>query len=311
MKRAKLLLPLFILGTLFLFSCAEETDDDNRTTIQMEITDAPVDNANVSAVFVTVTDIKIDGESFAGFSGKQTIDIYALQNGRTEALGMSETEAKAYSNIELILDTETDASGNAPGCYVLTAEGMKDNLYTGISGTKTIRINKPFNAESQSSNRFVIDFDLRKTIQSNGNSDYEFASDATMNASLRLIKRNQAGSISGSINGNIMSSGKVVVYAYNKGSYNANTQATSATDFSGAVTSCNVDAAGNYTLSFMEEGEYEIVCASYNDDDNDGSMELQGTLSVDLLLGLDSSLATVSAESNTTLNISIEGLLPL
>lgn len=322
MKKVQILNYALILSlSFFFFQCTSddvegmEDQQGTKSEIEIEITDAPIDNANISGVFVTVAEIKLDGETYEGFSGRKTIDVYALQNGRTEVLGLGEMDAKTYSSLTLVLDADLDDSGNSPGCYVMTTDGFKDDLYANVGGMQEIVINKSVNTTQESRNKLVIDFDLRKTIDvqtTNGNNtDYEFNSNNTMNSSIRLIKKNESGSINGNVSGNLSSDNKIVVYAFKKGTYNQATQANSSTEFSAAITSCNAESNGDYTLSFLEEGEYEIICASYEDSDNDGQFEYKGTLALDILLGLDSSLATVNAESNTSLNINIAGVLSL
>ena len=319
MKRTQLLALATIFSFVFIFTqCTSDDVDDgeqgSKTEVEIEITDAPIDNTDISGVFVTVASIKLDGETYEGFGGRKTINIYALQNGNTEVLGLGEMNAKTYTNITLVLDAEVDQNGNSPGCYVMTANGTKDDLYANVSGMQEIVISKTFNTAEENRNRIVLDFDLRKTIdaQSSGSTtDYEFKSNATLKSSIRVVKRSQSGNVQGRISGNIDASSKTVVYAYQKGTYNQDTQATSSTEFSGAVTSCNPDSQGNYTLSFMEEGEYELVCASYEDEDNDGKFELQGTLALDLLLGLNTSLVDVNAEASASLDINIVGLISL
>ncbi len=320
-KRQFLIYPLMLLVSLFFIQCTEDTDTSTggetgaESEVQIEITDAPIDNSKISGVFVTVAAIKLDGETYEGFSGRKTINVYALQNGQTEVLGLGKMSTKTYSNITLVLDADADQNGNAPGCYVMTVDGTKDDLYANVSGMQEIVINKSINTAEESRNKLVIDFDLRKTIDaqttSSGASDYEFKANATMRSSIRAVRRNRSGNIRGQVTGNLSSSSKTVIYAYKSGTYNQQTEANSNTEFSSATSSCIADAEGNYTLAFMEEGEYEIVCASYEDEDNDGQFEFQGTLALDILLGLDTSIATVSAESNTSLNINVAGMLPL
>lgn len=316
MKKTQISIYSILLSFIFIFSqCATDDSQESRSDVEIEITDAPIDDASVSGVFVTVAAIKLDGEPYEGFNGRKTVNVYALQNGNTEVLGLGKMNAKTYTNITLVLDAERDENDNSPGCYVMTAAGIKDDLYANINGMQEIVISKTFNTAEESKNSIVLDFDLRKTIDANysaqGTADYEFKSNATLASSIRLVKRSESGEIRGKVSGNVSSSGKMVIYAYKNGTYDRGAEANSSTEFSGAVTSCKPDSAGNYTLSFMEEGEYEIVCAEYEDADNDGKFELKGTLALDILLGLDTSVATVDAESSTSVNIDIQGILQL
>jgi Zn-finger domain-containing protein len=72
-------------------------------------------------------------------------------------------------------------------------------------------------------------------------------------------------------------------------------------------------ADGSFELHFLESGDYELYFAGYEDDDQDGQFELEGSLSVDLdLLGdLDLGLIEVEANSSTRVDLTIIGLLPL
>jgi hypothetical protein len=78
------LLPLALIAGLFLTLNACLKDPETGVTgatkgdARIEITDAPTDDPNVKAVFVTVADIKVDGKSWAGFDGKVTIDPFGL-----------------------------------------------------------------------------------------------------------------------------------------------------------------------------------------------------------------------------------------
>ena len=116
---------MVMMSLLTMASCSKN-EDDNTTPEEAEayntsfkITDAPIDNANVDAVFVTIADVKVDGASLEGFS-KTTVELSALVNGETETLGNLDLAAGSYSNIELQLDYVTDDDGNTPGCWVET-----------------------------------------------------------------------------------------------------------------------------------------------------------------------------------------------
>ena len=93
-------------------ACSDDEEPSGSGQANVEVTDAPVDNAEVEGVFVTITDIKIDGQSAASFDGATTVDLLALQNGRTELLASKELNAGVYNNITFTLDLASDASGN-------------------------------------------------------------------------------------------------------------------------------------------------------------------------------------------------------
>ncbi len=127
----------FLLLSLFFTNCSkDEATSPNPTTppttvetkgrVNLEITDAPSDDPNIKGVFVTVAEVKIDGKTFDGFKGKTTIELSAYHSGRTEALGLGELETGSYKELTIVLDYETDAQGNSPGCYALTKNDEKE-----------------------------------------------------------------------------------------------------------------------------------------------------------------------------------------
>jgi hypothetical protein len=313
-----------LLGTLsFLFmafsACKKDNDPNDPSNgqkgqVTIEITDAPVDDAQVKSVFVTVAGIKIDGHSVDGFS-KTTIDLMAYQNGNTKSLGTYEMDAKAYSNITLILDFDQDENGNSPGCYVMDLDGTKHKLTTNASNE--VNMNYTFTNESSKENKLVIDFDLRKTIkrEQSGSSEYAFVSSAELNNAVRVVSRDKAGTIKGNCDDSFSNSDMIVVYSYKKGTYNRNTEvqgsAQSGLKFHNAVNSAKVDANGNFELHFLEEGEYEIHFAAYTHNQGSGKMELTGTLMLEVLSAIDLGSISLNASATLTVNVLVIGVVPV
>src|SRR5258708_40304153 len=152
---------IFVCPISMLPACNKK-EPMGKGEAEFQITDAPSDDASVKSVFVTVADVKVDGQSISGFT-KQTIDLKAYQEGNTKVLGSSKLSARAYSNVTLVLDTETDAAGNTPGCYVMTTDNAKYKLSS--SGPINVTINKTWNVFTSAKSTIVMDLDLRKLIQ--------------------------------------------------------------------------------------------------------------------------------------------------
>lgn len=316
MKSKSFFLVIFAI-TLFLFlSCSKDDNDNDKAkkgNLKVEITDAPVDDANVEAVFITVADIKVDGNSLEGFN-KTTLDLMAYQHGNTFLLMNTDMEARSYSSIELILDYDTDANGNQPGCYVMEKEGDKHRIST---NTNRFDMHTGFNVEADKVTNLVIDFDLRKTIKRSdgGDSDYALVEPSHMNNCIRVVSRTESGVISGSCNDLLSGSDMIVVYAYHKGTFNRETETQGSAEsnilFHKAVNSSRLDANGNYELHFLKQGEYELHFASYQRNLLTGRMELKGTLILDVLSAIDLGSVAVNAESTTTVNVEVTGILPV
>lgn len=318
MKKRNLLFPavFIILFSAILVSCSDDEDvpNENSGQLSVKITDAPSDDANIQGTFVTVSDVKIDGQSVEGFT-KQTIEISAYQQGNAKLLISDEVEAKSYNSISLVLDYESDESGEAPGCYVLTSDSKKHDLSAESQAQSEITFQKPFNVDANSQTSLVVDFDLRKAIardESSPESDYKFVTSAEISGAFRVVNEENSGEVHGQVNSSIATEGEQYVFIYNKGDFNASTETQgtgeSSVLFANAVTSAKVESDGSYKLSFLEEGEYEVHLASY--EKNEGKSTFKTMLEANSQIsGLLLNSISVSAESSVELDISILGLL--
>lgn len=310
-----------LLLLVFFTQCKKDDSAQPMGSASIEITDGPIDDTNVKGTFVTVTAVKVDGKEISGFS-KQTIDLMAYQHGNTKLLGTTELESGTYSEVTLVLDYEKDASGNSPGCYVLTDDNTKHSLQATSSTTSEVKASTGnFEVKEGSTTNIVLDFDLRKAIRHEdapqATDQYDFVSEAELRSSVRFVTKSETGKVSGKCTDNLGLAGdKIVVYAYKKGSFEKQAemqgQGASQITFSHAETSASVDAQGNYTLAFLEAGNYELHFFGYEDKDNDGQMEIKGELELSLLgnLGLNLNNLSVAANANVSLTVSVLGLLP-
>jgi len=300
---------------LIALSCS---NDDNvqsdmsaetyNTTFKM--TDAPIDNADVEGVFVTIADVKVDGQSLEGFS-KTTLELSALVNGQTETLGNLDLQAGTYSSLELILDYESDQTGSTPGCYVALADGTKDKIE---SSSSTITINDAFEVFASNTNEVIIDFDLRKTIreeESALSSNFDFVTVSEISAGIRTVNEETTGKISGNVNDSENTSDRIVVYAYEKGTFNAEAETTgqgeSNIQFANAVTSSAVAGINNsYSLNFLKEGEYELIFVSYTQGEN-ANLEFNALLEAESSTGLNLGAISVTSAIQLDANVTIVG----
>ncbi|HOY04524.1 MAG TPA: DUF4382 domain-containing protein [Saprospiraceae bacterium] len=308
-------------AALLLIGFTSCKDDDNTTTgnVAFEVTDGPIDDTNIEGVFVTVASVKVDGEQISDFNGKQTIDLMAYQNGQTKTLGGADLSAGVYSDIRLVLDYDQDASGNTPGTYVLTKDGVKHALKAGASASSEIKVNAAtLDVPSSGDVTAVIDFDLRKSVRYNSGSttsDYQFVTDSELAASTRLAMKSRSGTIKGQVTDALNLSGdKVVVYVYEKGTFTSaetTPQGSSGVMFKNAVTSAVTDSNGNYNLSYLEAGDYELHYVAYDDTDNNSQLEEKGMLVLTVLNGLNLNAITVGAGATVQLNVTVASILPL
>jgi hypothetical protein len=313
-NKALLIAPAVLLFALSLTSCKKDDNaNSGSASTAIKITDAPSDDVNVSGAYVTIAEVKVDGQTVQGFT-KTTVDLAAYRNGSTKTIGTFNLEGKTYSSITFVLDFDADANGIAPGCYVLTAGNVKHKLQT---GSNVITVTKNYTLQSNASNSIVADFDLRKMIVAqtgNPADQYDFATSAELQNDVRLVVETNSGTISGTLTDNVTASGKVVAYAYKKGTYNRATemqgQGASSVQFKNAVSSTLVGTGGSYQLHFLEAADYEIHYVSYKDTNGDGKFELQGTLVVLTGGGLDILNLHVNVNTTLTMNATATAVLP-
>lgn len=302
-----------LLGLILFVSCSEDdsvdgSNEDGQNPTSVYITDSPIDQANVEAVFITVADVKVNGKSLEGFN-KTTIQISSLTKGKTELLGKLDLEAGNTSNISLVL-ADTDAAGNAPGNYLVLNGGAKEEL----AGSTEINLNDQVEIVEGASNEIVMDFDLRKSVKQEAN-DYSFVTKSQLQSSVRAVNTLKTGVVTGKADNTSNAGGDVVVaYAYKKGQFSASEKNANSAGiaFANATSSSVVSKSnGEFEIHFLNEGDYELHFASYSDDDNDGKLEFSGMVEANAVSNLDLNGFTVESNSEVNFQISFVGLLGL
>ncbi|UTA69624.1 DUF4382 domain-containing protein [Emticicia sp. 21SJ11W-3] len=327
MKVTRLFLGAALIGTLgFLqMSCEDSSNDmgpdggSGSGTLKVSITDSPIDSPEVKGAFVTVTEIKVDGKTFDGFKGPKTVNLLELQNGNSLELGSGNFNAGTFSKITLVLDYEKDASGTAPGCYIQKADNTKQKLQLNGSTQNAIELTaKQFAVQEGKATELVMDFDLRKAIKSEtsgSQTTYSFVSYGELQAAIRTVDKPSSSDISGKIdNYNSTTMGDVVVYVYKKGTFNQSTetqgQGESQIKFKNAVTSAKVDGSGNFKAAFLEQGDYEVHCASYSKPTG-GFFGLKALLNIQSKNNVDLSSIVLKSDADVSLSISVSTILGL
>lgn len=305
---------LLIFSMVFIISCSNDDDDMNTTAetynTSVEVTDAPIDNANVQGAFVTITNIKINGNALEGFQ-TTTVNLLALQNGNTQALGNVNLESGTTSNIVIEVDNEMNDQGEAMGNYIETTSGEKIAL---VIESGEIVLTDAAEVAASANNTIVLDFDLRKMIGKDSEGNFQLVSGSELQSSIRAVNKMNAGTIEGNVEDTNNTADTVVVYAYEKGTWadsEANENA-SGVRFAGAVNSSVVsETNGNYSLHFLEEGDYELHYASYSEDTMTGGMSFHGMVQVEAATGMGINILgfSVGANSTTTADVVVTGMM--
>lgn len=253
------------LITPFLFTSCNE--DGNKTTgngtLKLSITDAPIETDGITAVNIGVKEIQYhikdnQWQSVEGFE-PDTFNLLELTGGKSELLGQFELGSGIYTQLRFILDApqgdESSAISN-PGCYLEFEDGTTQALFVPSGAQTGYKATGDFTVPVNGQVSVTADFDARKSVVKAGNSGKYI-----LKPTIRLIVDNQAGSIAGTVI-NIPEGSRIMVYAYEDGNYAEEEAAEPEEEtvrFPNAVTNWEVDEDGNFKLSFLAPGTYNLV----------------------------------------------------
>ncbi len=261
MKRSNLFLAIIALVAILFAGC--ETGND-KGTVNLSITDAPIDAEDIVGVYITVTDVQYHlgsakFESFPNFEGPQTFNLLDLTRGQSAMMGSLELSAGHYTQIRFILDAPERGKGTPtnPGCYIEFGDGTTAPLYVPSGSQSGFKGVGAFNVPSNGSVDITADFDVRKSVLRTGSNVERYV----LKPTIRLVVDNQAGKIVGSVE-NIPEGVDIVVYAYQDGTYTEAETAEPAIEtprFPNAISSDMVCDQNSYHIAYLAPGLYDLV----------------------------------------------------
>lgn len=303
---------LIFIGLAFtclalLPSCNKEADYAN---IRLLLTDAPIDDPDIRAVMITVSEVRLDGIAIPSFK-PVTLNIRALQNGITHMLLDAKLNPADYNEITLVFDYQTDVSGNTPGCYVHLQNGVKWPLQ---STSRECNIRQSFTLKNGVKSTIVMDLDLRKAIRHHDSPGpgYVFVEHDKLQKAIRIVQENRTGIIEGQFVNQAILTDKILVFAYQKGTFISSLEfkVQQALQFPNAISSAVVDAYGKFILPFLNEGQYDLVFVACKDLNKDGRLDYQGLLVMKSDLGIGIPPIQVISGTKTSTAVSVAGLVP-
>lgn len=268
MTKAKITRLLALSASLLLGSCGGGDNGPGTGTIQVSLTDAPVDNAE--AVVIRFTDATLHGpsgnisipipdpDSTDPLAKGRTIDLMQLQGGIWTGLFDDIVTAGHYSWIRLTLDLSQSYIQIAGQQYPLRCTSCENSDY---------KLNRSFDVPRDGTLALMFDFDLRQSITDPSSPRDEY----TLRPTLRVIE----AAVSGAIAGDIDSAWIADLGGYTGCSVYAFTGANAQLDdvyipMSGPipagqnnpVSTARVVYENNtysYTLAYLPEGDYTVA----------------------------------------------------
>ena len=260
-RKLVILLSLVFIPYMFFVSC--DKNDTKKGTLNLAITDAPIDSDGIIGVFITVTEIQYHTSGnnwavFEDFEGPKKFNLLELTRGDSEMLGSFEMESGDYTQLRFMLDApvwDMDPVSN-PGCYLEFDDGTTQNLFVPSGYETGYKAIGSFSVPINGSVDVTADFDIRRSVVKSGASGKYI-----LKPTIRLIVDNQSGQIAGEVT-NIPENTGVVIYAYEENIYDeseANDPADEETRFPNAITSDMVDENNSYHLAFLASGSYNLI----------------------------------------------------
>lgn len=261
MKRFTLILAIIALGAILFAGCEREND---KGTVNLSITDAPIDSDDIVGVYIKVIDVQYhlggaNFESFPNFEGPQVYNLLDLTRGESAMVGALELEAGHYTQIRFILEAPERGMGapTTPGCYVEFSDGSTEPLFVPSGSQSGFKGVGAFNVPANGSVDITADFDVRKSVLRTGHNVERYV----LKPTIRLVVDNEAGKIVGSVV-NIPEGTEIVVYAYEDGAYSETEAVEPALEsprFPNAVSSDMVCDQNSYHIAFLAPGVYDLV----------------------------------------------------
>lgn len=190
-----------------LSACGESSSESASARLTLNITDAPVDEADAVVVqFSSVTLRPTQGEEIVfDFSAEpKTIDLLALQGVASQPLiEDEEIPAGDYNQIRLGVNAEFD---DVYDSYI-TINGIDHELRVPSGSQNGLKLNTPFSVATGTEgisvdddlSVYTIDFDLRKSVVNPVGQEGYF-----LKPVLRLVQNVNTGSISGLVDGELL-----------------------------------------------------------------------------------------------------------
>jgi hypothetical protein len=276
-----------------LSACGPEEDDS--ASFSLNISDAPIDSA--TAVYVQFTGVELkpsEGSAIEfNFDAPKTINLLALQEGRSEPLVSSEEiDAGSYDWMRL----KVNAQNMVIDSYIEFEDGTQYSLYIPSGSQTGLKLVRGFNVAVGQSADFTIDFDLRKSIvdPKGANADY------FLKPALRVVDNTEIGEVAGSVSNTTMEAGDclangAVVYVFEGLDVNP--------DDLGSLNEPLVTANVNYDASL---NIYDYVVPFLAPGDFTAALTCQATIDApeadEELLFIEALNTSVEADQTVTLN---------
>lgn len=204
-----LLLALSVAG--LLAGCEGAGNEEADSTLRINLTDAPA--CGMDAVNVTITGVRVHRSASAESGDSDWIDIpldaprkinlLDLNNGIMLTLGQAALPSGSYSQVRLVLDTDT--TGQKMPNSVRPSGTATDLPLVVPSGLQTgIKLVQSFTVPERTLYDLTLDFDACRSVVQLGNQTYH------LKPVIRVVPNDVSGTISGFVDAGLAGPGTVI-----------------------------------------------------------------------------------------------------
>jgi hypothetical protein len=272
---------------LLLGGCGGGDDSASTGTLDLAVTDAPVDEADNVWVEFTGVEIKPSGgASFdIDFDAPQRIDLLSLTGGTAQLLLDDYIlDAGTYQWLRLKVNATEDGDPGNDSAIVIA--GAAYELVVPSGAESGLKLNRPITIPADGSSSFTIDFDLRKSVHERSGDIY------VLRPTLRLVDNSTDGALSGTVDlAAALCADPAAVYVFEGAGVTPDD--VDGIDPDPVATAIVDPVTGEYTVAFLEAGEYTaaFTCqADLDDPATDDAITFTGTSDVTVTAGQTATL---------------------
>ena len=283
MKKAIIVSLLSVMSPILLSACSDSRQ--SSAPITLNITDAPVDEADAVIVQFTSVTLRSSGNDdlVFEFDSPKSIDLLALQGMASQPLIENEViPAGEYNQIRLAVNAEFDSVMDS----YITVNSVDYELRVPGGSQSGLKINTPFTVAAGSTDIsvadenavYTIDFDLRKSIVNPVGQPGYF-----LKPVLRLVQNTNTGSVAGSVDSNLLLGTNCsdadpltgnAVYVFAGSVIPDDFDETGVEPITTSLVSFDSNSGTySYEVGYLVEGGYTLgfTCAADLDDENDNA----------------------------------------
>ena len=307
--RGRLLRPLALacLALPLLAACGGG-GGSGSSTLNLGITDGPVDSASSVVVSFTGVELQPSGGGNAitfNFSAPKTIDLLQEQNGnQASLLSGASVPAGNYDWIRLLVTVNAD---NTVANSYIEINGAQYPLLIPSGAQTGLKLVQGFTMAVGQQANFTIDFMLQQSLTAPpGQTTSSGLQEYILTPALRLVNDEQVGTISGTVALSTLQSNPACLSGAASGSgplpdahvyiFSGNQTSLSSALTPLAEPQISESSAGySYSQAFLPTGGYTLAVACT-------STSATGATTVAAFLPADGTTATVTANQTTTVN---------